>query len=131
MNPLDALTPKQRKFVLAYRETGNGVQSAKRAGYKGNDNTLHSVATDNLRKPTIRAALQSLQAPADKKQIASGDEVLETLTKIFRNPEASDKDRIKAGELLGKRYALWIDRVSTDLDEAQRGFLVLPVRAPK
>ena len=33
------LTPKQQRFVSEYLKTGNATEAARRAGYKGNDNT--------------------------------------------------------------------------------------------
>jgi len=52
------LTAKQRAFVLAYVRTRNATEAASIAGYKGNRNTLHSVGTENLRKPAIRAEVE-------------------------------------------------------------------------
>ena len=51
------LTTKQKAFVEAYLETFNGTQAARRAKYKGDDNTLAVVAYENLRKPKIREAI--------------------------------------------------------------------------
>lgn len=54
------LTPKQRSFVDNYLANGcNGTQAAKAAGYKGNDNTLASIAKDNLRKPHIKSEIDA------------------------------------------------------------------------
>lgn len=102
----DDLTPKQRAFVIAYRETGNGVESARRAGYDGNDNTLRNVASENLTKPNIKKALRELDL-ADKPKIASANEVLEILTEMARDRDYFPPARVKASELLGKRYRLW------------------------
>jgi hypothetical protein len=54
------LTPKQRLFVAAYlgKAACNGTQAARMAGYKGNDVTLKAVASENLTKPLVKAALQ-------------------------------------------------------------------------
>ena len=53
-----------------------------------------------------------------KQQIAKGDEVLKTLTKILRGKEKDQyseipslKDRIEAAKLLGKRYGLFNDKM--------------------
>ena len=51
---LERLTLKQQKFAVNYAKTGNGLQSAKAAGYKGSENTLAVVANENLRKPNIK-----------------------------------------------------------------------------
>lgn len=51
------LTPKQKAFVEWYVKLLNGGQAAKRAGYSGDMLTLDVVASENLRKPYIRAEI--------------------------------------------------------------------------
>lgn len=46
----EKLTPKQEKWLNAYVETGNATEAARRAGYKGNDQTLRAVGYQNLTK---------------------------------------------------------------------------------
>lgn len=53
-------TPKQARFIEEYRSTLNGTEAARRAGYKGNDLTLSSVASENLRKPSIALIVSQL-----------------------------------------------------------------------
>lgn len=50
-------TAKQKAFIDHYIITLNGTEAARRAKYKGDDNTLGVVAYDNLRKPKIRAEI--------------------------------------------------------------------------
>jgi hypothetical protein len=81
------LTLKQRKFCLAYvgEANGNGVESCRLAGYKGNDLALAVIAHENLRKPNIAAFIQELRADAEKRaqgKILSATEVLVGLTRI-------------------------------------------------
>ena len=55
------LTPKQAAFIKWYvsaKVNMNGTQAAREAGYKGNDNTLASIAAENLRKPAIKIEIQ-------------------------------------------------------------------------
>jgi len=55
------LTLKQTKFIKYYFETsGNGTQAAKLAGYKGNEDTLKVVASENLTKHYIKDAINKL-----------------------------------------------------------------------
>ena len=42
------LTPKQRAFVEHYLESWNATKAARRAGYRGNSNTLAVVGWENL-----------------------------------------------------------------------------------
>lgn len=133
---LKKLFPKQQAFVEAY--AGNGTDAARIAGYKGNSNTLASVAKENLRKPHIWAAIQAReQTRADSRiatreerqafwssvlrddvtqEIPDGDEV-----KIVKDPQQM-KDRLKAAELLGKSEGDFIDR--TELSGPEGGAIV-------
>jgi len=72
------LTGKQRAFIAHYLETMNGTEAARRAKYKGDDNTLASVASENLRKPKIRAAIDEALA----KSAMSAPEVLARISAI-------------------------------------------------
>ena len=47
------LTYKQYVFANNYIKSGNGLQSARLAGYRGNQNTLGTMANENLHKPAI------------------------------------------------------------------------------
>ena len=50
------LTPKQL-FVSEFLKTGNATEAARRAGYKGNVETLRSIGKENLTKPPIKRAI--------------------------------------------------------------------------
>ena len=52
------LTSKQRRFINFYLELWNGTEAASRAGYEGDRNVLAVIATENLRKPKIRAEIE-------------------------------------------------------------------------
>jgi len=104
------LTLKQARFVIAYLRTGNGVESAKEAGYKGSYKTLDAMARDNLEKPRIIEELQKHGDLRDKPKIAQMEEVLEVLTAELRAKEADARHtRIRAAALLGKRYGGFIN----------------------
>lgn len=55
----NGLTVKQTAFIAAYIGEchGNGVQSARKAGYAGNDATLRAIASENLTKPNVAATV--------------------------------------------------------------------------
>lgn len=75
------LTLKQKAFINAYLETMNGVESAKRAGYKGDYNTLGVVANENIKKPKIKAEIERrMEALA-----MPSAEVLKRLTDMARS----------------------------------------------
>ncbi len=62
------LTGKQKDFCKFYRDSANeltynkGRESARAAGYKGNDNTLAVVATENLNKPNVIAEIARINS---------------------------------------------------------------------
>lgn len=90
-------------------------------------------------KPEVRAAIDARMAEKDKELIADQDEVLKYLTSVLRGKSRSsvivvestgdycsearemekapdEKERLKAAELLGKRYGLYTDRIEQDVD---------------
>lgn len=122
------LTEKQKRFADYYIQTGNAEESARQAGYSARGNT-----TKLLQNTTIREYIDKRMAEKDKERIASQDEILVYLTQVMRGEmkeetlrglgkgyqeiediDVSAKDRIKAAELLGKRYAMWTDKQQLD-----------------
>lgn len=112
-----ALTRKQQAFVDAY--TGNGTAAAKAAGYKGNDATLAQVASENLKKPEVLAAIQVRNqvpsqvraAVAQAGTIATRAERQAFWTRVMLDAGQKMADRLKAAELLGKSEADFVERV--------------------
>lgn len=122
---------KQKKFADEYIISGNATQAAIKAGYS--KKYTNTNANKLLQNTTVREYIDKIMAKHDDKKIAKQEEVLEYLTCILRGEqteetlkgagngvqviddiEVSAKDRIKAAELLGKRYGIWTDRVSVD-----------------
>lgn len=127
------LTIKQRKFADEYIKTGNATQSAISAGYS--EKTAGQVGAENLKKPYIKSYIDERMKQLEEEAIADQAEVLKYLTRVLRDEEREDvlvnignyeqeiqsmkvsaKDRIKAAELLGKRYGSWTDKVDMTLD---------------
>jgi phage terminase small subunit len=52
------LTIKQKKFVKAYAETGNGTKAALQSYDTTDSDTARAIASENLAKPTIRFAVE-------------------------------------------------------------------------
>jgi phage terminase small subunit len=122
-----ALTPKQKAFVDFYLKTGNASEAARQAGYKGRPD---QQGLENLRKPEIQAALKERGAKAERKRIADADEILEFFSTILRDDQVEPKDRLKAGELLAKRYGLLVEK--QEVEHKGAGVLLLPsVVTPK
>lgn len=125
------LTIKQRKFADEYIIRGNATEAAIAAGYS--PKTAHQIGHANLDKPHIKAYIQERLDQIQSEKIADQEEILEYLTSVMRGEEQEPvlkgmgegaqevidinlqaKDRIKAAELLGKRYSLWTDKVDLD-----------------
>lgn len=133
------LTAKQRRFCNEYLIDLNATQAAIRAGYS--EKNARNIASENLAKPNIKAYIDERMAEKESQLIATQDEVLKYLTSVLRGEsqsteivvegtgdgcseartlkkEPSEKDRLRAAELLGKRYGLYTDKVETDVDMA-------------
>jgi phage terminase small subunit len=68
-------------FAEEYLACLNGTEAARRAGYgheNTNDNTLSTIASDNMRKPRIRAYIEERL----KERAMPANEVLERLRRI-------------------------------------------------
>jgi phage terminase small subunit len=118
------LTEKQRRFIDYYVETANITDSARRAGYKQPHVQGSRLLENDRVKPEIEKRLKAL----DDKRIMRAEEALQLLTAIARNEEREEvvvfgeggseivekgltaKDRLKALELIGKRYALFTEK---------------------
>ena len=131
------MTEKQKRFCDEYLIDLNATQAAIRAGYS--ERTAYSIGTENLRKPEISAYINSRMEEKNKELIADQDEVLKYLTSVMRGESTSEeivvegtgdgcsiaraiekapseKDRLKAAELLGKRYGLYTERIEEKVD---------------
>ncbi len=129
---MSKLTIKQKRFVDEYIISGNATDAAIKAGYS--KRTAKSIGAENLTKPDIVNALREKEKEIQSKKIAKQEEVLEYLTSILRNEqtqqtligvgkgvqaitdiELSAADKIKAAELIGKRFGMWTDKVDLDI----------------
>ena len=132
------LTPKQKAFAEYYIETGNATQSAVKAGYS--KKTARVIGQENLLKPALKSYIDEKMKELESKRIAKAEEVLEYLTRVLRGEETeqvfvtenigdfmseakvidkeiSAKDKIKAAELLGKRYRLFTDKIEANINQ--------------
>lgn len=132
-----ALTAKQQRFCDEYLIDLNATQAAIRAGYS--KKTANRIGTENLSKLVVKEYIAKRMAEKEKALIADQDEVLKYLTSVMRGEsvsteivvegtgdgcsearkmekEPSEKERLKAAELLGKRYGLYTEKVEADVD---------------
>ena len=121
------LTERQRRFVEAFIETGNGAEAARRAGYS--PKIANRTAVENLSKPVIQKAIEERMKEIEALKTATAEEVIQFLSASMRGEvkeeviitegtgigmskprkltkQISARDRIKAAELLLKRYPM-------------------------
>lgn len=129
------LTERQKAFCDYYIETLNATESYKRAGYQVKNDSSAAVSANRLLKNVnVRKYIEERMKQKESDRIASQDEVLEFLTRVMRGQEIEEvvgftkhgaikakktpsaKDRVKAAELLGKRYMLFSDNVNVTGD---------------
>jgi phage terminase small subunit len=92
---MSKLTPKQQAFALEYCTDFNGTAAARRAGYTGSPTTLANIASQNLKKPHIRAAIDThLQERA-----MSSAEVLHRLSEHARGSMQDFLSEDESGEV--------------------------------
>lgn len=129
---MSKLTIKQKRFADEYIISANATAAAIKAGYS--KKTARSIGQENLTKPDIKAYIDERLEKLDSEKIADQKEVLQYLSSVMRGEQQEKtlisigefgqeivdidvgaKDRIKAAELLGKRYRLFTDKVEMDV----------------
>ena len=92
------LNPKQQRFVEEYLIDLNATQAAIRAGYSPKAAT--AIASENLSKPSISAAIACAMAERSKRTGITQDRILEELAKVAfikLTDIVDDTGKIKAG----------------------------------
>lgn len=131
----NGLNDRQKKFCDLYLETGNATQSAIAAGYSAK--SAGAVASETLNNPKVEKYLVKRREEISNERIAGPQEVLEYLTAILRDQSESEivvvvgegggisrhehvrklpdeKEKLKAAEMLGKRYRLFTENVNLE-----------------
>lgn len=137
-----AMTAKRQVFADEWLKDMNGTRAYKVA-YPNikNDQVAATNAGRLLRIAEVKAYIDEQLELMHSNRTADAQEVLEYLTSIMRGEQTEEtliglgmgeqskesidvsaKDRIKAAELLGKRYALFTDKV-----DLQSGDIVIKV----
>lgn len=149
---MDKLTEKQKLFCENYLMTMNAVDAylAVYKNCKSRDNASKH-ASRLLALPHIRAYVDTCLEKAHSNKVADIQEVMEYLTSVMRGETSaeevmvvgtgegcsepckvskapSEKERLKAAELIGKRYALF---TGSDTKEDDSDSVVIVNDAPK
>ena len=126
------LNEKQKAFCDFYIESLNATESYRKA-YECGYNTARTNGARLLTNANIKKYIDDIMQSKDESRIASQDEILQILTDIARGITEEEvvsftpmggelrttrkptiKDRMKASELLGKRYRLFADKVEME-----------------
>lgn len=98
------LNTKQRLFVEAYLQTGNGTDSVRKAGYQVKSPGSAAVTASRLlANPLVKAEIDR----RIEKEIITTDEILQGVREIALNLMEKASDRLRAFELLGKHKGTW------------------------
>ena len=125
------LTPKQKRFCDEYLIDLNATKAAIRAGYS--ERTANEQGARLLAKVSVKAHIDEEMARIHSETIADAEEVMRYLTSVLRGESEAhvlardeigaerivskppdEKERLKAAELLGKRYSLFTDKVNVE-----------------
>ena len=129
------MTSKQLRFCEEYLIDLNQTQAAIRAGYS--PKTAYSTGNENMKKREIKEYIEKRLEEMQDERIATAKEVMIYLTSVARGESESEivvvegtgegcssarrmkkkpdeKERLKAAELLGKRFGLFKENVNVN-----------------
>ena len=110
------LTPKQKAFVREYKKNGgNGTQAAISAGYS--EDSARAISCENLTKPYIQEALKQEEKKLQEKYEYTIDDMVRELddVKMKADAEQNRQAQIRAIELKGKAFGLFVDKVENNI----------------
>lgn len=131
------LTERQKRFADEYIISGNTYQSAIKAGYSDTYARTHvGKLLENVR---VKSYLDERLEKIGNEKIATAEEVLKHLTAVMRGESQSEvvvvegegmgfskakkiskapdeKERLKAAELLGKRFGIFSERTTLEIE---------------
>ena len=123
------MNAKQKRFCDEYLIDCNATQAAIRAGYS--PKTAYSIGVENLKKPELKKYIDEQLERIHNEKTADAQEVIEYLTAVMRGEhteqvlkligegvqtitdiDVAAKERLKAAELIGKRYGMFKDNIN-------------------
>lgn len=130
------MTDKQRKFADEYLIDCNATRAYKAAYPRiKNDNVAAASGARLLSNVNVKTYIEQKMQELSSAKVASAEEVIQYLTSVMRgehteqtlrligdgvqdisNIDVSAKERLKAAELLGKRYGLFTDKVNLEVE---------------
>lgn len=134
------MTDKQRKFADEYLTDCNATRAYLAAyPHVKNEHSARTLASRLLTKVDIKTYIDEHLAKISSDKVADAKEVMEYLTSVLRgesqseivvvegtgegcsdarrmNKAPDERERLKAAELLGKRYSLFKENVSLEVE---------------
>ena len=125
------MNERQRRFVDAYIQTGNASEAARLAGYS--KQIANRIGSENLSKPVIRAEIDRRLDELKTASTADTQEILEHLTSVIRGEvseevvtnsgkkfvaKVTERDRLKAAEMLLKVQGAFRDKIDVKVDSS-------------
>jgi|WetSurMetagenome_2_1015567.scaffolds.fasta_scaffold818394_2 phage terminase small subunit len=105
------LTRKQQLFIAEYLVDLNASRAALAAGYS--PKTAPWIGNENLKKPTIKVAIEEAHAQKIANAGITAEYVLTNLKEMYENhKDGNPSPAIKALELLGKHLSLFSDNLN-------------------
>lgn len=132
------MTDNQRKFADEYLIDCNAARAYMAAYTRVKNNvTAAALAARLMKKDNIRAYIEEKLEEISSAKVANVQEVMEYLTSVMRGESTAEivvvegegdgissarrmskapdeRERLKAAELLGKRYAIFSDKLNVD-----------------
>lgn len=122
------INPRQQEFADYFIELGNAEEAALRAGYS--KAYARGQSYKLLANVGIKTYIENRMEELKSERVADQQEILESLTKVLRgeakgtalvgvgmgeqevkNIKPTLAEKIKAAELLGRRFGMWTDKV--------------------
>lgn len=124
---------RQKNFCDEYLKSGNATRAYMAAYGIKNVSSAYAAAARLMKNKAVREYINARMEEVKKENIADVQEVMEYLTKVLRGESASEvvvveglgegvskavrvekapdeKERLKAAELLGRRYGLFVNK---------------------
>ena len=131
------MTKTQKRFADEYLVDTNATQAAIRAGYS--KKSAYSQGQRLLKNDEVKRYIDEQLKKMNSDKIADATEVMEYLTSVLRgesteeivvvegcgegysearrmDKDVSAKERLKAAELLGKRYGIFTDKTTVNVE---------------
>ena len=109
----DKLTLKQERWIDEYIKCNDYATASRNAGYNGNNDNLKTIGYQNSLKfkELLTKRREELTKEIKSDSIASLEDIFNFWTTFINDPNVSNRDRLKASELLAKAKGGFVEKV--------------------